>query len=153
MVSGRAVVGVGVRRGRLRVTAEVTSGDHLKSRITGDAERLGQRDRMRSEPKRNQLKMGGSLPTSMQFAGVLEILATHQSSTSSPSTRLGASDELIRTRLDGGQTFSQYSTLTDWGALVGPPALGPEMNAFKGILAGRRAKSYMVYGKIVCDQV
>lgn len=36
---------------------------------------------------------------------------------------------------------------------MGPPTEGPEMNAFIGIRDGRRAKSYIVYGKGDLDHV
>ena len=61
-----------------------------------------------------------------------------------PSSEFGASLELITVRRSLGHTTSQNSALIALRSGIGPPAVGPDMNAFNGIRAGRRAKSYIV---------
>ena len=56
----------------------------------------------------------------------------------------GAPRELTTVMFSGGHTVFQCSSATARGAGMGPPALGPEINALSGMRAGRRAKSYSV---------
>ena len=53
----------------------------------------------------------------------------------------GAPRELTTVMFSGGHTAVQCSSATARGAGMGPPALGPDMNALSGMRAGRRAKS------------
>jgi len=66
---------------------------------------------------------------------------THHSIISCPSAVSGPSLELMKCRILGGQTDSQNSALMASECGMGPPAVGPDINAFRGILTGRNAKS------------
>lgn len=164
---------------KLRATALWTRGDQAKEDRIGEEEREGQMDNIRGDPNKlcqrvssrtahpvlgwvtyNRSKTTFSLEsTSTQLPCTLASLSIHHSINLSASTSPpGASLLLTMILLLLGHTFSHHSALIalGWGdeeaeyGGIGPPAVGPLMNALSGIRFGRRD---IVHGSGVCDQV